>query len=125
MQTTSLSCKFWRGNVEGSDSDKHSSLSQCDINYNYKKVFQYRPNWPLHSYFGENLLTRFVSLIIPYKWVKTCYIYKTVKLTKRLSNQLHEHVFQSYRYPVEYLLIWQPSNQQGDMTTNLSTPIPL
>jgi hypothetical protein len=42
----------------------------------------------------------------------------------RILATFYESIFLHF-YPVGYLLIWQPSNQRGALTPNLSIPHPL
>ncbi len=44
---------------------------------------------------------------------------------ERLIETIGEIIAQPLKYPVGYLLIWQPGNQQGELNTNPPTPVPL
>jgi hypothetical protein len=60
-----------------------------------------------------------------YRYVMYRFRSKLVCLSKPLKVAGNNEKTQFTMYPIGYLLIWQPSNQQGGLTQNLPTPFPL
>ncbi len=60
-----------------------------------------------------------------YRYVKYRFRNKLVCLSKPLKAAGNSEKTQFLMYPIGYLLIWQHSNQQGALTQNLPTPLPL